>query len=103
MTKNKIALLAFFLLAFGSAAHADKFQFYYLSDGDSLYVSYSVVKVFDGTKEVFKGYTDKYGRITIQLDNGTYEVIAEYRKMQLKSSLVIRGSRTVKKLFLKEQ
>ena len=72
----------FFILALASTpvffvpdqAHADKFQFRQRSNGDTYYTSYATVRVRRGNAILFNGRTDKYGRITISLPSGQYDV-----------------------------
>jgi hypothetical protein len=99
---NKIALLFFFLLTFGSMAHADQYQFLKRNGNETYYVSYSKVLVYNtNNEETFVGYTDKYGRISINLPQGNYSNSRVwYRERWWSVRLVVDNSAELKKTYL---
>lgn len=74
-----------FLLIFLCAASIHgidfRFQVIYRGDNDTFYVGHSELVLLDrdARTEIFKGYTDKYGRITIELDHEALNFISTLR------------------------
>jgi len=99
MKKNFFITLLLIIIAI--FAYADYFQIIIKSDNDMIYVAYAAVKVIDGDKVVFEGYTDKYGRIIINLPHREYEGKVLYRKQWRKIRLNIDGSENLKVIYLK--
>lgn len=98
MTKIiKIVLLLMFVV---NVAYADKFQIKYRSGDDWFYVAYSSVKIVDEERTIFEGFTDKYGRITINLPNKNYNGEVFYRREWRRIRLNIDGSEKLKVIFL---
>ena len=75
-------------------AWADYFQFMFREN--QYYASYAAV--FINGKRV--GYTDKYGRIAIDLPDGTYSATIRQRGRSVQIGLTIDGSRYLKLLYL---
>ena len=98
MTKIfKIALLLMFIV---NVVYADQFQIKYRSNDDWFYVAYSSVKIVDEERTVFEGYTDQYGRITINLPHGDYNGEIFYREEWRRIRLNIDGSEELKVIYL---
>lgn len=96
-----ISLLAVLLLLVPTASSADAFQFLYETEDDTYYVRDGRVEVFgdDGNK-LFTGRTDKYGRIRIDLDPGTYPGQVRYRNSDWQVKLTLDGERNLKKVTI---
>ncbi len=72
------------------SVYADNFQFYYKSAVSSEYVSYQSVKIYNaGNSLVFSGYTDKYGRVPINLRPGNYTCKIMYGRKEYIMSIAI--------------
>lgn len=98
MTKIiKIVLLLMFIV---NVAYADKFQIKYRSGDDWFYVAYSSVRIDDGERTIFEGFTDKYGRITINLPHREYNGEVFYRREWRRIRLNIDGSERLKVIYL---
>ena len=65
-------------------------------------MTHSSVKIYNNQKEViFNGYTDAYGRISINIYNhGTYKGEVVYRKKTWNVIIVINGSKQLKTIYL---
>jgi hypothetical protein len=98
---NRIALPIFFLLTFAGLANADQFQFQYRQGNETYYPSYSNVRVYDANKyEVFNGYLDKFGRVSINLSNGAYDCSVYYIGKLRNTQLHISGSTKLRTIDL---
>lgn len=97
---RKIILLALLLVLIVNFAHADYFQIVFKSNGDQIKVAYAEVKVIDGNDVVFEGYTDKYGRIVINLPHKEYEGQVFFRKKWRKIKFKIDGSDNLKVIYI---
>lgn len=97
---RKIILLALLLVLIVNFVHADYFQIVFKSNGDRINVAYAEVKVIDGNDVVFEGYTDKYGRIVINLPNKEYEGQVFFRKQWREIRLKIDGSENLKVIYI---
>lgn len=97
---NKIVLLALLLIIIVNFAYADYFQIVFKSDGDLIYIAYAAVKVIHENRTFFEGYTDKYGRIIINLPHKEYEGQVFFRKKWRKIRLNIDGSENLKVIYL---
>jgi hypothetical protein len=95
--KSKCILFIIFL--FVGISRADQFKIIYRS-GESIYnVSYSKVQVTNSEgQSLFRGYTDKYGRITISLQNGNYQGRVYYRKRWWNVDFPVDGRPTLKRI-----
>ncbi len=97
---RKIILLSLLLVLIVNFVHADYFQIVFRSNDVRVNVAYAEIKVFDGDKVVFEGYTDKYGRIVINLPQGEYEGQVFFRKKWRKITLTIDGSENLKVVYI---
>ena len=97
--KSKLILITIFLLV--GIIKADQFKIVYRS-GESIYnVSYSKVQIDNNEgQRLFEGYTDKYGRITISLQNGNYQGRVYYRKRWWKVDFPVDGRPTLKRVHI---
>lgn len=86
---TRIIFIALFVLLFASGAYADQFR---LIDDKNAYIAYASVYV----ESLPKGYTDKYGRITIHLPIGVHSGEVEYRGQRKSIRLIIDGKRGLK-------
>jgi len=95
--KSKLILVTIFLLV--GILKADQFKIVYRS-GESIYnVSYSKVQIKNNEDRVlFQGYTDKYGRITISLQNGNYQGRVYYRKRWWKVDFPVDGTPSLRRI-----
>ena len=95
--KSKCILFIIFL--FVGISRADQFKIVYRS-GESIYsVSYSKVQITnDEDRVLFQGYTDKYGRITISLQNGHYRGRVYYRKRWWQVDFPVDGRPMLKRI-----
>ncbi len=98
MIKNKsakIILIVFISIFFSESVYADKFQLMFTDEqtGDTYYVSSSQVLVYydDGTFYDYF-YTDRYGRISLDLERGQYilSVYFEYIGSWIGAGVVVR-------------
>ncbi len=96
MRNNVVAIVFCFLLAFlliGGSAHADVFQ---LEVGaEHLLAAYSPVYI----NNALIGYTDKFGRIAIDLPRGTYNAYVIFG-VKLEFTLTIDGATNLKTVRL---
>jgi len=97
---KKIILFAFLLVSIVNFVHADYFQIVFRSNGDRINVVYAEVKVISGDKVVFEGYTDKYGRVVINLPHKEYEGQVFFRKQWRKIRIIIDGSDNLKVIYI---
>ena len=82
------------------SVYADNFQFYYKSASSSEYVSYQSVKIYNaGNSLVFSGYTDKYGRVPINLRSGNYTCKIMYGRKEYGMSIVIDNKSDYKIIY----
>lgn len=94
---RKIFSIALFLFAFTGMAYADQFEILHKSENETYPFAHTSMQVFDSNNEmVFKGFTDKYGRITIPLPNGKYYGTIFYKGGETKIDLIIDGIRELK-------
>ena len=91
--------ILFVIFLFVGILRADQFKIVYRS-GESIYnVSYSKVQIDNNEgQRLFEGYTDKYGRITISLQNGNYQGRVYYRKRWWKVDFPVDGRPTLKRV-----
>jgi len=95
---NKIILVILFIFIVCVVfCSADYFQIIYRSpEGYTYYVEYSSVQVLFGDDVVFEGYTDGYGRITIDINDGIYSAIIYYKEARKIDNLEINGGPDLK-------
>jgi hypothetical protein len=84
-----IIFLCIFLLI-ANVSYADQFQV--VDNKSGFYVAYSPCNL----NGKLIGYTDKYGRITINLKNGTYSFEITFRNKLTNINLTINGSSNLK-------
>lgn len=102
MRKTVISLLVLSFLLVPCVVSADQFQFLYRCNG-SCYVSYAEVQLFNVYNQlIFKGHTDKYGRITVNLGNGSYRGYIWFaaRQKWVKITLTINGQKKIKVIYI---
>lgn len=97
---TRIILTIFLLIIIVNIAYADQFQIKYRSESDEFYVAYSSVRIIDENEVIFEGYTDKYGRITINLPHREYDGEVFYREQCRSISLNIDGSEYLKVIYV---
>jgi len=88
--KKGIVLTVFFLMC-ASKIFADKFQLVF-NDGSRRYnISYASIKVLDRNNQVlFSSDTDKYGRITININRrGSFKFVVVYRRKSYTKQVTI--------------
>jgi len=82
------------------SVYADNFQFYYKSTSGSDYVSYQSVKIYNaGNSLVFSGYTDKFGRVPINLRAGNYTCKIMYGRKEYNMSIAIDNKSDYKIIY----
>lgn len=92
------------MLTFVGLANADQFQFQYRRGNETYYPSYSNVRVYDANKnEVFSGYLDKFGRVSINLPNGVYECSVYYRGKWRNTQLHVSGGNRLRTIELQKE
>jgi hypothetical protein len=99
---KRIILLALGLIMFVGIAYADQFQFLYKHGTQTDNVMNSNIRVYDGHKWLFNGYTDKYGRTTINLSNGHYTCRVFYLNKWWKATLIIDGRKELKWIYIQQ-
>jgi hypothetical protein len=98
---KKLALVVVFAAVLPAPAFADQFQVFIGPMNESVYAAVSSIRVLDARgREVYKGYTDRYGRITVQLANGEYTAELKYRDKTRKTKLTIDGGKALKRVHL---
>lgn len=101
---KRITLLVFSLLMLAGITYADQFQFLYRNGNETYYVSYSNVHIInDNNERIFNGYTDYYGRITVNLSNGCYIGRVSYLNKLWDVNIVIDGSQELKRIYLHQE
>lgn len=99
--KTKVFACFFILTAF-QIAYSNKFQIVYTKDTYEYKVAYSSVEIYNNNKGIIlKGYTDKYGRISIKLPVGSYQGIVYYNSQKWKVTFLIDQNEKLKTLNLK--
>jgi len=97
---KKIIFAAIFLL-FISSAFADNFRLLYQEGNNRYSVAYSLFTIFDGSgKQVAQGYSDKYGRIMVNLGRGNYTCEVVYRNTTYRKTITIDGSTDIREVQL---
>ncbi|HEV8286434.1 MAG TPA: hypothetical protein VGQ09_19130 [Chitinophagaceae bacterium] len=98
---KKIIFAAIFLL-FISSAFADNFQLVYREGNNRYSVSYSYFRIIDrnGNKLAHQGYSDKYGRIIVNLNRGSYICEIVYRNRTYRKAITIDGSTEIREIQL---
>ena len=64
-------------------------------------VAYSSVTVSKSNEQKFSGRTDKFGRVTVKLPNGVYDLQVLDDKKQYKATVTIDGAKGVKAVLVK--
>jgi hypothetical protein len=97
----KKIICAAILLMFITELFADNFQLIY-RDGSSRYtVSYSFFRILDGSgNELTRGYSDKYGRIIVNLGKGDYTCEVDFRNRNYKKTITITGDAGIREIQL---
>jgi hypothetical protein len=71
----RILLMAAVVLV-GYVAEADQLQFRIAIEGGNSYASFAKVRLLDAQdQQVFRGYTDRYGRTAVSIRPGRYRAI----------------------------
>jgi hypothetical protein len=91
---RRMIFISFLLFLFVGVAYADNFQI--IDRNSGFYIAYSPVYC-DGT---LQGYTDKYGRIIINLPTGSHRCEVIYRNQRRSLTLNVDGSRDPKIIYL---
>lgn len=92
----RIMLIMIIPFVWVNIVYADKFQ---ITDSSSGFdVSHSRVSIADVK---FEDFTDKFGRITIDIPKGKYKAIVNYRDKERVIKLDIDGSQSLKIIDLK--
>jgi hypothetical protein len=92
---KKIIVSVIFFLLLVSEIHADKFQLVFREgEATSYNISYSSIKIFDANNNIlFSGVTDKYGRITVNVNRtGIFKCVVSYRGSEYQKQLTLRNS-----------
>jgi hypothetical protein len=98
---RKTILAIFFLVVCLSVADADQFQILYKAGNDEYYVSDTSTNVYDANGKIVSNvYTDEYGRVEINISNGTYSARLVYRGKERNVTIVIDGSSYLKKVYI---
>jgi hypothetical protein len=80
--------IALVLMFAANAALADQFQFTIGSGTNASYASYANVRVLNSAnKEIFKGFADRYGRISIVVPPGQPQQVVVIVVMQGKEMM----------------
>jgi hypothetical protein len=97
---NRIILTLIFLVLQMSIALADNFQLTAKSTIEGKpyisYVSNTKVTVFQGNRQVFTGYTDRYGRIIINISRGPYQLRFTFKGQTCIANIQFDGSKQFK-------
>ena len=71
-----VAVMALAFLLAARAADADQLQFKIAVSGGTSYASLAEVRLTDAQNhQVFRGYTDRYGRINVPVPPGKYRAV----------------------------
>lgn len=82
-----------------SSVRADDMQFTFGTG--AAYAAYTEVRVFDSAnREVFKGTTDRYGRISISLVAGSYRAVVKTATGELNTHVQITGAAHLRAISL---
>ena len=97
--KSIYFILLYLLPVFNDSA--DNFQLIYREGGNRYFAAYSYFIVFDGNnRQVLQGYSDKYGRIIVNLKTGYYTCQITYRKLTYKRSIMVNGTPGIREILL---
>ena len=64
-------------------------------------VAYGTVTVSKSNEQKFSGRTDKFGRVTVKLPNGAYDLQVLDDKKQYKATVTLDGAKEVKTVVVK--
>jgi hypothetical protein len=100
---KKIFISFIFLVCMLPCLRADDFQIYFQEGNGFNLVSYVAIKLLDGRNNavLFSGYTDKFGRVSINIRPGSYTGKMSIRNKWYSFQLTIDNSRGVKKLYVR--
>lgn len=91
--------LAYFIIICGLSAGiapADQFRVREKKGNETFDLPYARVRIWNGNAPTFEGWTDKYGRITINLPNGPYTAEVCRASTTNHVNLAIDGQNTLK-------
>jgi hypothetical protein len=96
-----IALASMFA---ATAANADQFQFTIGSGNSASYASYATVRVLTANnKEIFRGFADRYGRVSIVVPPGQPQevvVIVVMQGREMRTPLRLTGASGLRPIIL---
>jgi hypothetical protein len=79
------------LAIFAAAAHAELLQFEIGRGGP--YAAYAIVRVLDqSNREIFRGYADGYGRVSLSAAPGRYTLLVKTRYGDKSSVVQLSGT-----------
>ena len=84
-------------------AFADNFQIKYIEENYIYKVSYSEVIIEKDGREVFRGHTNKNGKITINLEPGNYICRVNYRRTWMIADINIDHSDHLKIIYIRTE
>lgn len=97
----KRIICAAILLMLMTDLFADNFQLIYRDGSNQYTVSYSFFRILDGSgKELTHGYSDKYGRIMVNLGRGDYVCEIVFRNKNYRKSITITGDTDIRQIQL---
>lgn len=97
--RNVLAAVMIAVLA--AAAHADPVQFVIQQqDGQRYYAAIVPVMVLQGNRWTRFGYTDRFGRINLNLPPGRYEFAVQARDRDFRINLQLTGASGLRGVLL---
>jgi hypothetical protein len=89
----KRLLLVSALALIADAAEADQLQFKIAVGGDNSYASFAEVRLLtEQNQQVFRGYTDRYGRINVPIGPGRYRAVVVISGQTKTKIVVLTGA-----------
>ena len=93
--------IAVALMFAANVALADQFQFSIGSGSSGAYASYAGVRILTSdNKEVFKGFTDRFGRVSIAVPPGQYQAVVVMQGKEMKTPLRLTGASGLRPIAL---
>ena len=93
--------LALAIMLTANVALADQFQFSIGSGSTGTYAAYASVRIITSdNREVFKGFADRFGRVSIGVPPGQYQAVVVMQGREMRAPLRLTGASGLKPITL---
>jgi len=102
MKSTKFFTTIFVILLFTPLiSKADNFQFLYENEyGDVVYASFAQVQIYSNEGDfIYEDETNRYGRINIDLEPGTYILVAYFDDLRIERRVLISGNSGLRQIY----